>query len=129
MPAQRRHSEWRSRDLIFTLALFGLLGSILTFTIGTTVIGGGGILVITSPLLLLFSPILVPLGIFAFITTGVALGLGGTFLLSLSSVMWVYNYLTGRHPIGSPQLDALGQKVKDTTEFVGEKVHEATRFG
>jgi len=58
------------RDVVFLLGTLGAAGTLATVVIGGTVIGGGALLFLGVPLLLLFSPILVPGGIIATIVTG-----------------------------------------------------------
>ncbi|XP_060673798.1 oleosin 16 kDa-like [Ziziphus jujuba] len=91
-----------------TAAAFG--GS-LELLSGLTLTGTVIALVLATPLLVLFSPVLVPAAItlfllFAGFVTSSGLGAAGAFVL-----YWMYNYAAGKHPLGADKLDQLGNMI------------------
>ncbi|KAJ9539775.1 hypothetical protein OSB04_026281 [Centaurea solstitialis] len=91
-----------------TSALAG--GSLLVLsglTLAGTVIG----LTVATPLLVIFSPVLVPalitvfLLVTGFLTSG-GLGVAATMVLS-----WIYSYVTGGRPTGSDSMDHASDKM------------------
>lgn len=96
------------------IALSGSLQVLSGLTLTGTVIA----LVLVTPLLVLFSPVLVPAAItlfllFAGFVTSISLGSAGAFVL-----YWMYSYAVGKHPIGAQKLDELGNNI---ASIVGNK--------
>ncbi|KAM1158765.1 hypothetical protein ACFX19_032586 [Malus domestica] len=81
----------------------GSLSVLSSLTLTAVVIG----LVAATPLLVIFSPVLVPAGVaMLLLNTGLVMsgGLGATAAMVF---YWVYNYATGQHPVGADKLDQL----------------------
>ncbi|CAI5930648.1 unnamed protein product [Closterium sp. NIES-64] len=123
LPSQQ---GYRTRDILFLLGTLGIAGTIATVVTATTVIGGGGFLLLISPLLLLFSPILVPLAIFGTVVGGGALFMTTMTAMGVGSLVWFINYMRGKKPIGAESLDYVAGGVKGATEYVGDKVSHVT---
>ncbi|MFS7980395.1 putative oleosin [Helianthus anomalus] len=72
--------------------------------VGKTVKGVtvGGVVLLFSPVLIIFGPVWVPL-----------------FL-----IYWVYNYLTGKHPVGADKVDYARHKIAESVEEVKNKVEQ-----
>uniref|UniRef100_A0A251SVE4 Putative oleosin n=1 Tax=Helianthus annuus TaxID=4232 RepID=A0A251SVE4_HELAN len=71
--------------------------------VGKTVKGVvGGVVLLFSPVLIIFGPVWAPL-----------------FL-----IYWVYNYLTGKHPIGAGKVDYVRDKIVESVEEVKNKVEQ-----
>jgi len=68
-------------------------------------------LTIVTPLLVIFSPVLVP----ALITVSVLslgfLASGGLCVTAITVLTWIYGYVTGKHPPGADQLDSARDKL------------------
>ncbi|XP_010244394.1 PREDICTED: oleosin 16 kDa [Nelumbo nucifera] len=108
-------------------------------TIGTTLLVLSGLiltgtvisLVIATPLLVLFSPILIPAAIVVFLVATGFLFSGGCAVAALSVMSWTYNYMSGKHPLGSDQLDyartTLANKAKEYGQYVQQKAQEVTQ--
>nr|AQT25673.1 oleosin isoform 500a [Cocos nucifera] len=100
-----------------------LLLSGLTLT--GTVIG----LTVLTPLLVLFSPVLVPAAIAVFLLVAGFVTSGGFGLAALSVLSWMYKYLTGRRPPGSEQLEQararLASKARDIKESAQHRIDQA----
>lgn len=97
-----------------TIGISLLLLSGLTLT--GTVIG----LIIATPLLVIFSPILVPAAFVLFVVACGFLFSGGCGVAAIASLSWIYNYVSGNHPAGADTLDYakgyLADKAKDVKE-------------
>ncbi|OMO77486.1 Oleosin [Corchorus capsularis] len=118
--------------VVTLLPLGGTLVALAGLSFTATLIG----LAITTPLFLLFSPILVPaalvigLSVAGFLTSG-AFGITG-----LSSLSWIANYLRRTGPYASRQFelgkrqaqDAAGQLGQRTKE-VGQKIQNKSQEG
>ncbi|GER46555.1 oleosin [Striga asiatica] len=92
-------------------------------TLAATVVG----LTLATPLLVIFSPVLVPAVITAAVLGLGFLASGGFGVAALSVLTWIYRYVTGRHPVGSDQLDSARTKLaakardmKDRAEHYGQ---------
>ena len=91
---------------------------------GAVTIASAIVLVILSPVLLFFSPILVPVGIVLFLCTAGIVAACGTGVATLSLAVWLYRYLKGRHPRGSQQVDHVMGRVHKTAEQIKHKAHD-----
>ena len=68
-------------------------------------------LTITTPLFVIFSPVLVPAVItIALISLGF-MAFGGFGLAAIIVIGWIYRYLTGKQPVDADQLDSGSYKV------------------
>lgn len=124
-PAARQTIKFLTAATI-GVSLLLLSGLILT----GTVIG----LIIATPLLVLFSPILVPAAIVLVLAAGGFLFSGGCGVAAIAALSWIYNYVTGKHPAGSDRLDyAKGviadraRDVKDRAKDYAGRAQEATQ--
>ncbi|KAG7632810.1 Oleosin [Arabidopsis suecica] len=133
-------SDYKSRGpstnqilaLIAGVPIGGTLLTLAGLTLAGSVIG----LLVSIPLFLLFSPVIVPAALtIGLAVTGIlASGLFG--LTGLSSVSWVLNYLRGTSDTVPEQLDYAkrrmadavgyaGMKGKEMGQYVQDKAHEA----
>ncbi|KAL9673434.1 hypothetical protein QQ045_029692 [Rhodiola kirilowii] len=110
-------------------SLLLLSGLVLT----ATVIG----LVVATPLLVLFSPVLVPAAFVLFLTFAGFVSSGGFGLAAVAALGWIYNYVAGKHPPGADKLDYarmmiankamdMKERAKDVGHAVQHRVHDAT---
>lgn len=98
----------------------GFLMVLSGLTLAATVIG----LVLATPLLVIFSPVLVPAAIALFLIFAGFLASGG-FGASASFVFyWMYRYATGKHPIGADELNRAREKLAHTAHDMKEKVEQ-----
>jgi hypothetical protein len=100
--------------LVVAAGLVLLLGG-LALT-GTTIT-----VLLATPVLLFFSPILVPLAILAAFAVSGLLGFGIFGVSVFSAISWIYNYYKGRHPVGSDQVDAARYRINETAHQIKEK--------
>ncbi|KAK6933424.1 Oleosin [Dillenia turbinata] len=87
-----------------------------------TVIG----LTIATPLLVIFSPVLVPAAIAVFLLFSGFLAAGGFGVAALTVLSWIYRYVTGKHPPGADRIDEVRQKMAGKAKEMREK---AEQFG
>ncbi|KAH6761572.1 Oleosin family protein [Perilla frutescens var. hirtella] len=99
--------------------LLGLAGLILTGTLFG--------LAVSTPLFLIFSPIIVPaviaiaLAVAGFLTSGVF------GITALSSVSWIFNYFRRMRANWPEQFDQARRRVGDTASHMGQKAQDAVR--
>ncbi|XP_027358765.1 P24 oleosin-like [Abrus precatorius] len=100
------------------------IGGTLLFLSGISLIASLIGLAITTPLFILFSPVLVP----ATITIGLAvagvLASGACGLMGLMSFSWVINYVRQTQGTVPVQLDAAKRRVADMASYMGQKTKE-----
>nr|ASZ84486.1 oleosin1 [Buglossoides arvensis] len=101
-------------------------GSLLVvsgLTLAATVIA----LTMATPLLVLFSPVLVPAALTVFLLVTGFLISGGFGVAAVSVLSWIYRYVTGKHPVGADSLDQAkntlagkAREMKDKAEQFGQ---------
>ncbi|KAH8513128.1 hypothetical protein H0E87_006428 [Populus deltoides] len=92
-----------------------LVASSLTFT--ATVI----LLTVATPLLVIFSPVIVPAVITVYLLLMGFLASGGFGVTGIAVMSWIYRYVTGRHPPGAEQLDQAGMKLAGKAREMKER--------
>ncbi|KAI3519606.1 hypothetical protein L2E82_31874 [Cichorium intybus] len=100
-------------------------GSLLVLsglTLAATVIA----LTVATPLLVIFSPVLVPALITVFLLATGFLTSGGFGVAAMTVLSWMYKYATGGHPTGADSLDqaaykmgSKGRDIRDRMEHAG----------
>ncbi|XP_074318966.1 oleosin L-like [Silene latifolia] len=110
-------------------------GSLLVLS-GLTLTGTVIALTIATPLLVIFSPVLVPAAITVFLLTTGFLSSGAFGIAALSVLAWIYRFMTGQHPVGADQLEMARMKlagkardVKDTAQHYGQQAMEGVGGG
>ncbi|KAK7381418.1 hypothetical protein VNO78_34091 [Psophocarpus tetragonolobus] len=84
-------------------------------------------LAVTTPLFLLFSPVLVPAAVFIAIAVAAVLGAAACGLIAILSFHWVVNCYRRQMPLGATMtehLDAAKRPVADMAGYAGEKTKE-----
>lgn len=103
-------------------------GSMLLLS-GLTLAGTVIALTIATPLLVIFSPVLVPAAIAVFLIVSGFLTSGGFGIAALSVLSWMYKYLTGKHPVGADQIDharaRLAAKARDIKDSAQHRIDQA----
>ncbi|KAL2472517.1 Oleosin 18.5 kDa [Abeliophyllum distichum] len=102
------------------VTLGGLLMVLSGLTLAATVIG----LVLATPLLVIFSPVLVPAAITLIVIFAGFLASGGLGATATFVFYWMYRYATGKHPIGADELDRAREKIAHTAHDIKEKVEQ-----
>ena len=102
-------------------------GSLLVLS-SLTLVGTVIALTIATPLLVIFSPVLVPAAIAVFLLVVGFLASGGFGVAAVTVLSWIYRYVTGRHPPGADQLESARMKLaskaremKDRAEQFGQQ--------
>ncbi|KFK33679.1 hypothetical protein AALP_AA5G045700 [Arabis alpina] len=111
-------------SLIAGLPIGGTLLALAGLTLAGSVVG----FMVSIPLFLLFSPVIVPAALtVALAVTGIlASGLFG--LTGLSSVSWVLNYLRGTSDSVPEQLDYAKRRMADAVGYAGHKGKEMGQY-
>ncbi|OVA08477.1 Oleosin [Macleaya cordata] len=104
------------------------IGAVMLVLSGLTLTGTVISLIIVTPLLVLFSPILVPAGIVLFLTTTGFLFSGGMGVAALSALSWIYNYVAGKHPPGSDRVDYARMRLASKARDVKERAKEYGQY-
>jgi len=99
-------------------------GAILLLLTGLTLTGTVIGLVVLTPVLIFFSPILIPVATVLFVAVAGFLSAGGFGLAALSAISWLYNYIKGRHPPGADQVDYARMRIADTASSVKDYARE-----
>ncbi|KAG0569423.1 hypothetical protein M758_6G085300 [Ceratodon purpureus] len=115
----QQNAPLNRRQVLGLVTILVALGTILTLA-GLTFAGTSITVLLASPVLLFFSPILVPLAVIAFFSIGSLLGFGGF----VSFVVWAYKYYKGGHPVGSDQVDAARYRLYEGANTVKSKAQQ-----
>ncbi|KAK7327639.1 hypothetical protein VNO77_21723 [Canavalia gladiata] len=103
LPKLREHVS-NSGQLFGVLTLL-ITGTILLFLTGLTVVGTILGLILFLPLIILTSPIWVPIFIVFFLATAVFLSMCGFAVVVVAVLTWMYRYFRGFHSPGSDRID------------------------
>ncbi|KAK3033232.1 hypothetical protein RJ639_033112 [Escallonia herrerae] len=124
----RQTQQPRSHQVVKAATAVTAGGSLLVLS-GLTLAGTVIALTVATPLLVIFSPVLVPAAITVFLLTSGFVASSGFGLGALTVLSWIYRYVTGRHPPGADQLDQARMKLagkaremKDKAEQYGQQV-------
>uniref|UniRef100_A0A0D6R461 Oleosin n=1 Tax=Araucaria cunninghamii TaxID=56994 RepID=A0A0D6R461_ARACU len=123
MMAKLNEHTPNSTQVLGFLTLF-ISGAILLVLTGLTVAGTVVGLVVLTPVLIFFSPILIPVGTVLFVAAAGLFSVGGFGLAVFSLVSWLYNYVKGRHPPGSDQIDYARMRIADTASHMKDYARE-----
>ncbi|CAI9097059.1 OLC1v1033358C1 [Oldenlandia corymbosa var. corymbosa] len=122
-PFQRHHqpqAQQLSHQVAKTTTAVTLGGSLMVLsglTLTGTVIG----LVLLTPLLVIFSPVLVPAAITLFLITAGLITSGGLGATASFLFYWMYRYATGKHPIGADQIDRAKDRIAHAAKEMRDK--------
>ncbi|CAK9217155.1 unnamed protein product [Sphagnum troendelagicum] len=119
---QAQQNAPNSRQVLGLVTLL-LAGGLLLLLGGLALTGTTITALLATPVLIFFSPILIPLAVVAFFTIGGLLGAGTFGVAVLSVISWAYNYYKGRHPFGADQVDDVRQRLSETASQIKEKAH------
>ncbi|GMP99213.1 hypothetical protein CsSME_00046775 [Camellia sinensis var. sinensis] len=102
------------------------IGAALLFLSGLTLTGTVISLVIATPVLILFSPILFPTGIIIFLATARFLFSGGCGVAATAALAWLYNYIAGKRRRGAvaEQLDYARMRIASRARDMRERARE-----
>ena len=114
----RSHSP-TSSELFSYLGLFVSVGTLL-FLLGIAVTATAIGFIVFIPLIIISSPIWLPV----FIVVGVFLSVAGFLVGTLALASWTYRYYRGMHPVGSNQMDYARSRIYDTASHVKDYARE-----
>ncbi|XP_058181631.1 oleosin 1-like [Rhododendron vialii] len=127
---QRQQSQLgqpRSHQVVKAATAVTAGGSLLVLS-GLTSAGTVVALALATPLLVIFSPVLVPAAITVCLLLTGFVASGGFGAAGLTVFMWMYRYMTGQKPPGAEQLEQARSKLagkaremKDRTEQFGQQ--------
>ncbi|KZV53287.1 oleosin 1-like [Dorcoceras hygrometricum] len=123
---QQQPQPQLSRQVAKTTTAVTLGGSLMVLsglTLAATVIA----LVLATPLLVIFSPVLVPAAITIFLILAGFVTSGGFGATASFLFYWMYKYVTGKHPVGADQLDRARDKISHAAYDVKERAEHAAR--
>lgn len=104
-----------------TLVISGGILLLLTgLTLTATVLG----LIFFAPMILISSPIWVPLGTLLFIAIAGFLSFFGFGVTAAAAAYWMYRYFRGLHPPGSDGVEYARTRIADTASHVKDYARE-----
>ncbi|CAN0891417.1 unnamed protein product [Linum grandiflorum] len=112
-----------STQLIGLLTLL-ITASILLLLTGATVAVFVLSLIFLAPILLVFSPIWVPVATLLFVLVTGFLTFAGFVVAMVGGLSWGYRYYRGMNPVGSDRFDYARERISDTAGAVKEYARE-----
>ncbi|KAA8539757.1 hypothetical protein F0562_026449 [Nyssa sinensis] len=123
--AEQQQTQPRSHQVVKAATAVTAGGSLLLLS-GLTLAGTVIALTLATPVLVIFSPVLVPAAITVFLLLSGFLASGGFGVAAVTVLSWIYRYVTGRHPPGADQLDQARMKLASKAREMKDK---AEQFG
>ncbi|PKA53328.1 Oleosin 16 kDa [Apostasia shenzhenica] len=138
--ADQRRGDWgqqpqpsrppsMSQQIVKAAAAAAAGGSMLLLS-GLTLAGTVIALTVATPLLVIFSPVLVPAAFALTLLAGGFLTSGGFGVAALSVLSWMYKYMTGKHPVGADQIDQararIAEKARDIKSSAQQRAEQAS---
>ncbi|XP_076919540.1 oleosin G-like [Bidens hawaiensis] len=118
-----RHQSLNSTQImgIITLLISGTILLLLTgITLTVAVVG----LIFFAPIIILTSPVWVPIGILVFVVIVGFLMFCGSGVAAVAAAAWLYKYFRGLHPVGSDRVDYARSRIADTASHVKDYARE-----
>lgn len=126
-PHGQQQLQPRSHQVVKAATAVTAGGSLLVLS-GLTLAGTVIALTVATPLLVIFSPVLVPAVITVALLTMGFLASGGFGVAAVTVLSWIYRYVTGKHPPGAEQIDharmklaSKAREMKDRAEQFGQQ--------
>lgn len=101
------------------------IGAGLLLLAGLTLTGTIMGLVVATPVLVIFSPVLVPAAITVFLIISGFLFSGGSGIAAVSVFTWIYNYITGKHPLGAGPIDTTRNLITGAAKSTADTLKDA----
>ncbi|CAK7353106.1 unnamed protein product [Dovyalis caffra] len=101
----------------------GAVGAALLVLAGLTLTGTVIAVVVATPILVLFSPVLVPAAAVVFLVTSGFFFSGGSGLAAIMVLLWIYNYVTGEHPPRADKLDYARGRIAETAKDMNDRAN------
>ncbi|GMH17084.1 hypothetical protein Nepgr_018925 [Nepenthes gracilis] len=106
---------------VLTLIISGAILLLLSGITITTVVFG---LIFFAPLIVISSPIWLPIAVVLFVAVGGFLSICGFFLTVIAAASWLYKYFRGLHPLGSDRFDYARSRIANTASHVRDYAWE-----
>ncbi|KAL8216077.1 hypothetical protein R6Q57_022914 [Mikania cordata] len=118
----RQHSL-NSTQLMGIMTLL-ISGAILLLLTGVTITVSVTGLIFFAPIIILTSPIWLPIGTLFFVVIAGFLSVCGSGLTAVAAVYWLYKYFKGLHPVGSDRVDYARSRIADTASHMKDYARE-----
>ncbi|XP_071703833.1 oleosin G-like [Rutidosis leptorrhynchoides] len=118
-----RHHSLNSTQLMGIMTLI-ISGAILLLLTGVTVTVAVVGFILFAPVVILTSPIWVPIGTLLFVLVAGFVSVCGSGLAAAAAVSWLYKYFKGLHPVGSDRVDYARSRIADTASHVKDYAWE-----
>ncbi|KAL3677051.1 hypothetical protein R1sor_026999 [Riccia sorocarpa] len=103
----------------------GVTIGVFLVTVGSFIMAALGVAAaVLSLLFLVFSPVLIPLGVVLFFVTAAVMSTVGFTMAVVSSSRWFYQYSQGHHPVGSENFDNVKRILVDRALHFGEMARD-----
>ncbi|CAI0450696.1 unnamed protein product [Linum tenue] len=112
-----------STQLIGFLTLL-VSGTVLLFFTGVTITLAILTLVFFAPLVVISSPVWIPVGALLFVLVSGFLMACGCFVAFVAGLSWMYSYFRGMHPPGSDRVEYARNRIVDTAAHVKDCARE-----
>ncbi|KAI4319189.1 hypothetical protein MLD38_032819 [Melastoma candidum] len=112
-----------SSQLLGYLTLFVSSGILLLLTGLTVTLSVTGLIFLT-PLIILTSPLWVPVAALVALAAAGVVSVGGFGFAALAGLSWLYKYFRGFHPPGSERADYARDRIYDTARHVKDYARE-----
>ncbi|KAL3825984.1 hypothetical protein ACJIZ3_022013 [Penstemon smallii] len=98
----------------------GILLTLTGLTLTATVLG----IIFFAPLIIISSPIWIPIGVLISVTVAGTLSFLGFGVGTVAVLGWIYRYFRGFHPPGSDRFDYARSRIADTASHVKDYARE-----
>ncbi|KAK1366702.1 Oleosin [Heracleum sosnowskyi] len=120
-----QHPQQQSKSVqVVKAATAATAGGSLLVLSGLTLAGTVIALTIATPVMVIFSPVLVPAAITIFMIITGFLASGGFGVAALSVLSWIYKYVKGQHPVGADKIDCAKTKLARKAREMKEKAEQ-----
>ncbi|KAF8407868.1 hypothetical protein HHK36_007006 [Tetracentron sinense] len=121
---QRLHAHAPNSSQLIGILTLVISGGILLLLTGLTLTATVMGLIFFTPLILLTSPIWVPVATVLFVAIAGFLSMCGFGVAVLAGLSWMYKYFRGWHPPGSDRVDYARSRIADTASHVKDYARE-----
>ncbi|KAJ8505273.1 hypothetical protein OPV22_006159 [Ensete ventricosum] len=118
------YRQGEQQQVVVKGVVAALAGTSLLVLSGLTLAGTVVSLVVATPLLIIFSPVLIPAAIVVLLLAAGFLASGGLGLAALAVLWWMYKDLTGKQPPGAELLEQVRQRLVSKARDIRESVQQ-----
>ncbi|KAF5732275.1 oleosin 1-like [Tripterygium wilfordii] len=123
LPRPAMQQEPGSRQVVKAATAVTAGGSLLVLS-GLTLTGTVIALTVATPVLVIFSPVLVPAVITVSLILAGFLASGGFGVAAITVLSWIFRYVTGRRPLGAEQLEQARMKLTGKSREMKDRAQE-----